>query len=155
MSFDARGLAVLACLLLAHCGTYGGNERLVQINTDVRAAKDRCEARYPPPRKDQQISWAACVNAAERPALSITLFPDLLERKFANRLELAAKIDQADITFEELVLLAAKLNSSVMTEAERRLKTMAQETVEAAYRYPPSRSARVFRVGNAETINVS
>jgi hypothetical protein len=78
------------------------------------------------------------VNAAERPALSITPFPDLLERKFANRLELAAKIDQADITFEESVLLAAKLNSSVMTEAEHRMKTMAPETAEAVYRFPLS-----------------
>ena len=62
-------------------------------------------------------------------------FPDLLELKFANRLELAAKIDQADITYEEAVLLAAKLNSSVMAEAERRSKTVAQETAaDAAYR---------------------
>jgi hypothetical protein len=137
MSFDARGLAVLACLLLAHCGTYGDNERLGQINADVRAAKARCDARYPPPRKDQQISWAACANAAERPALSIVPFPDLLERKFANRLELAEKIDQTDISYEEVMLLAAKLNSSVMTEAERRMKTVAQET-DAAYRYPLS-----------------
>jgi hypothetical protein len=139
MSFDTRGVAVLGCLLLAHCGTHGDNERLAQINTDVRAAKARCDARYPPPRKDQQISWAACANAAERPALSIAPFPDLLERKFANRLELAAKIDQADITFEEVVLLAAELNNSVMTEAERRMKTVAHEIVaDAADRFPLS-----------------
>jgi hypothetical protein len=37
-----------------------------------------------------------------------------------------------------MVLLAAKLNSSVMTEAEHRMKTMAPETVEAAYRFPLS-----------------
>jgi hypothetical protein len=144
MSSGARGGAVLACLLLAHCGTYADQERLAQINADVRAAKARCDARYPPPRKDQQISWAACANAAERPALSIIPFPELLERKFANRLELAAKIDQVDITFEELVLLAAKLNSSVMTEAERRMKTMAPETAEAAYRYPLSVTCSLF-----------
>jgi hypothetical protein len=137
MSFDARGVAVITCLLLAHCGTYGDNERLPQINADVRAAKARCDTRYPPPRRDQQISWAACVNAAERPALSIVPFPDLMERKFANRLELAAKIDQADIPYEEVVLLAAKLNRSVMTEAERRMKTVAPEIVaDAAYRSP-------------------
>jgi hypothetical protein len=134
MSSGARGGAVLACLLLAHCGTYADQERLAQINADVRAAKARCDARYPPPRKDQQITWAACANAAERPTLSIVPFPDLLELKFANRLELAAKIDQADITYEA-VLLAAKLNSSVMAEAERRSKTVAQETAaDAAYR---------------------
>jgi hypothetical protein len=139
MGFDARGLAVLACLLLAHCGTYGDNERPAQINTDGRAAKARCDARYPPPRKDQQITWAACANAAERPTLSTVPLPDLLERKFANRLELAAKIDQADITYEEVVLLAAKLNSSVVTEAERRTKTMNQETAaDATYRFPLS-----------------
>src|SRR4030081_3541177 len=92
MSFDARGVAVLACLLLARCGIYADHERLAQINADVRAAKIRCDARYPPPHKDQQISWAACTNAAERPALSIVPFPDLLERKFANRLELARRL---------------------------------------------------------------
>ena len=135
MSSGARGGAVLACLLLAHCGTYADQERLAQINADVRAAKARCDARYPPPRKDQQITWAACANAAELPTLSIVPFPDLLELKFANRLELAAKIDQADITYEEAVLLAAKLNSSVMAEAERRSKTVPQETAaDAAYR---------------------
>jgi hypothetical protein len=139
MNFDARRVAALACLLLAHCGAFRDNERLAQIDADVRAAKARCDARYSPPRKDQQISWAACANAAERPALSIIPFPDLLERKFANRLELAAKIDQADLTFEEVVLLAAKLNSLVISEAERRMKTVAQETMaDAAYRYPLS-----------------
>lgn len=151
-----RWATIFLALGVASCGSAqrADKERIAQIETASKAGIAACDTRFPQPRRGQQAAWARCVGEAERPLIATVPvgYRDLFEVKAATRTALSAKLDRGEISPEDAQLEAARANSQLMAELEKR--QLARRAVEAqedsaAAAYRGSLGVTCTRFGNS------